>query len=104
MREVTLSGGEPPIRLYDTSGPYTDPDTHTDIKMGLTPMRLPLILGRADVDEQSGPSLLYRRDPVADPAFGGDSFLSVRRSLRTETRCRFSHWQFDQAGRGRASA
>ena len=32
MREVTLSGGEPPLRLYDTSGLYTDPEAHTDIK------------------------------------------------------------------------
>src|SRR5439155_837314 len=71
MREVTLSGGEPPIRLYDTSGPYTDPDTHTDIKMGLTPMRLPWILGRADVDELSGPSSLYRRDRESAPALDG---------------------------------
>src|SRR5881396_91613 len=84
MREVTLSGGEPPIRLYDTSGPYTDPDTHTDIKMGLTPMRLPWILGRADVDELSGPSSLYRRDRESDPALGGVRFASVRRPLRED--------------------
>src|SRR5436309_140439 len=88
MREVTLSGGEPPIRLYDTSGPYTDPDTHTDIKMGLTPMRLPWILGRADVDELSGPSSLYRRDRESDPALGGVRFPSMRRPLRASpSRC-----------------
>src|SRR2546422_1695378 len=85
MREVTLSGGEPPIRLYDTSGPYTDPDAHTDIKMGLTPMRLPWILGRADVDELSGPSSLYRRDRESGPALGGVRFASVRRPLRAKT-------------------
>src|SRR3989442_14028556 len=79
MREVTLSGGEPPIRLYDTSGPYTDPDAHTDIKMGLTPMRLPWILGRADVEELSGPSSLYRRDRESDPAPGGGRLPGVRR-------------------------
>src|SRR5262249_8600610 len=85
MREVTLSGGEPPIRLYDTSGPYTDPDAHTDIKMGLTAMRLPWILGRADVDELPGPSSLYRRDRESDPALGGVRFASVRRPLRAKT-------------------
>ena len=41
MREIFLSGGEPPLRLYDTSGPYTDADAHTDIKRGLSPLRSP---------------------------------------------------------------
>jgi len=50
MREVALSGGEPPLVLYDTSGPYTDPDAHTDIKRGLSPLRLPWVMARGDVD------------------------------------------------------
>jgi len=85
MREVTLAGGEPPLRLYDTSGPYTDPDAHTDIKMGLPPLRLPWILGRADVEELSGPSSRYRRDRDSDPALGGVRFASVRRPLRAKS-------------------
>src|SRR5258705_12344745 len=98
MREVTLSGGEPPIRLYDTSGPYTDPDAHTDIKMGLTPMRLPWILGRADVDELSGPSSLYRRDRESDPALGGVRFASVRRPLRAKTGRRVTQMHYARRG------
>src|SRR5881296_1329823 len=98
MREVTLSGGEPPIRLYDTSGPYTDPDTHTDIKMGLTPMRLPWILGRADVDELSGPSSLYRRDRESDPALGGVRFASVRCPLRAKTWRRVTQMHYARRG------
>src|SRR5437773_2982933 len=98
MREVTLSGGERPIRLYDTSGPYTDPDTHTDIKMGLTPMRLPWILGRADVDELSGPSSLYRRDRESDPALGGVRFASVRRPLRAKTGRRVTQMHYARRG------
>ncbi len=98
MREVTLSGGEPPIRLYDTSGPYTDPDAHTDIKMGLTPMRLPWILGRADVEELSGPSSLYRRDRESDPALGGVRFASVRRPLRAKTGRRVTQMHYARRG------
>jgi phosphomethylpyrimidine synthase len=56
MREIALSGGNPPVRLYDTSGPYTDPSADLDLKRGLPPLRLPWILGRADVQELSGPS------------------------------------------------
>src|SRR6266704_272430 len=98
MREVTLSGGEPPIRLYDTSGPYTDPDTHSDIKQVLSPLRLPWILGRADVEELSGPSSLYRRDRESDPALGGVRFASVRRPLRAKTGRRVTQMHYARRG------
>src|SRR2546428_11448024 len=61
MREIALSGGNPPVRLYDTSGPYTDPDAQIDLKRGLPPLRLPWILGRGDVDELPGPTSSDRR-------------------------------------------
>jgi phosphomethylpyrimidine synthase len=82
MREVCLHGGEPPLRLYDTGGPWTDPDAHPDIKQGLPPLRLPWILGRADVEELPGPTSAYRRQRDDDPALGGVRFASVRRPLR----------------------
>src|SRR5881409_1383941 len=82
MREVALSGGEPPFVLYDTSGPYTDPDTRTDIKRGLPPLRLPWVLGRGDVEQLPGPTSQYRRRRDEDPTLGGVRFASVRRPLR----------------------
>ncbi|PDO09733.1 MAG: phosphomethylpyrimidine synthase ThiC [Candidatus Reconcilbacillus cellulovorans] len=63
MREIaqsptrTADGREipnPPIRVYDTSGPYTDPDVRTDIRRGLPPHRLNWILERGDVEEYEG--------------------------------------------------
>src|SRR2546422_2758634 len=98
MREVTLTGSEPPLRLYDTSGPYTDPDARTDIKMGLPPVRLPWILGRGDVDELSGPSSLYRRQRESDPALGGIRFASVRRPLRARTGRRVTQMHYARRG------
>ena len=54
MRQVALepSSGEPPVTLYDTSGPYTDPDARIDIMAGLPELRRhdP---GRGDVEEVS---------------------------------------------------
>jgi phosphomethylpyrimidine synthase len=82
MREIALSGGNPPVRLYDTSGPYTDPSADLDLKRGLPPLRLPWILGRGDVQELSGPSSAYRRSREENPALGGVRFASVRRPLR----------------------
>ncbi|NCO99530.1 MAG: phosphomethylpyrimidine synthase ThiC, partial [Sphingomonadales bacterium] len=51
MREIHLEGGEAPIRVYDTSGPYTDPEALIDIKTGLNELRSPWIKARGDVEE-----------------------------------------------------
>ncbi|WP_305098431.1 phosphomethylpyrimidine synthase ThiC [Croceibacterium aestuarii] len=53
MREIALepSSGEPPVRVYDTSGPYTDPAAVIDIQAGLPPLRREWQLARGDVEE-----------------------------------------------------
>src|SRR6476469_3723636 len=53
MRAVDLepSSGEPPVVLYDTSGPYTDPDARIDIMAGLPELRAQWIRARGDVEE-----------------------------------------------------
>ncbi len=48
--------------MYDTSGPYTDPNTSTDIRQGLKALRSDWILGRGDVEELASPS--YQPPPV----------------------------------------
>jgi phosphomethylpyrimidine synthase len=50
MREIdlTASANEPPFRVYDTSGPYTDPLVTTDIRRGLAAIRTPWIAARGD--------------------------------------------------------
>ena len=53
VREIALTNGER-IRLYDTSGPYTDPEFTVDLKQGLPPLRQPFILGRDDVEPGAG--------------------------------------------------
>ncbi len=68
FREIKLSptivqnsgNGEPkeepnePVIVYDTSGPYTDPDVKIDPRKGLNPLRLQWILGRGDVEVIEG--------------------------------------------------
>ena len=56
MREIdlTAAANEPPVRVYDPSGPYTDPAVAIDIRVGLTPLRDAWIRARDDVEEQSG--------------------------------------------------
>jgi phosphomethylpyrimidine synthase len=82
MREISLTGDNPPLRLYDTSGPYTDPSADLDLKRGLTPLRLGWIIDRGDVHELPGPTSAYRRSREENPALGGVRFASVRRPLR----------------------
>src|SRR5438094_4905122 len=43
-----------PVRVYDTSGPWGDPDFHGDVTQGLPPLRRDWILKRGDVDEIEG--------------------------------------------------
>jgi len=52
MREIALEpgSGEAPVRVYDTSGPYTDPAATIDIAAGLAPLRREWILARGDVE------------------------------------------------------
>ncbi|MDF2708934.1 MAG: thiC [Nonomuraea muscovyensis] len=52
-REVLLSNGER-VRLYDTSGPYTDPAATTDVTRGLPARREEWILARGDVTGYDG--------------------------------------------------
>ncbi|GAA4826926.1 phosphomethylpyrimidine synthase ThiC [Sphingosinicella ginsenosidimutans] len=53
MREIDLepSSGEPPLRVYDCSGPYTDPAATIDIMAGLPELRREWIRARGDVEE-----------------------------------------------------
>src|SRR5438477_8658812 len=55
-REIDLepSANEPALRVYDTSGPYSDPAAATDIHKGLPEPRRSWILARGDVDEIDG--------------------------------------------------
>jgi len=46
MREIALSGGEPPLRVYDTSGPQG-----CDVREGLPALRREWILARGDVED-----------------------------------------------------
>jgi phosphomethylpyrimidine synthase len=46
----------PPLYVYDTSGPYTDPEARIDIRKGLAPLRERWIEERGDAELLSGPS------------------------------------------------
>jgi phosphomethylpyrimidine synthase len=92
MREIVQSdtpasfGAEsnPPIYVYDTSGPYTDPEKKIDIRRGLEPLRLPWILERGDTEELPGPSSRYGRERAADPKLAHLRFELARKPRRAK--------------------
>ena len=100
FREVGLSGGEPPIRLYDTSGPYTDNDVSLDIAKGLPSLRRQWILERGDVEEYEG----RIRRPEDDGLKSGE-LLSVpqfdradRKPLRAKPGKRVTQLEYARSG------
>ena len=58
VRDIALTNGEV-VSVYDTSGPYTDPDAVIDVRKGLASVRGGWITGRGDVEHYEG------RAPVA---------------------------------------
>ncbi len=56
LREIALSetANEPPLPVYDTSGPYTDPDVKIDVEKGLSRARLQWVKERGGVEEYEG--------------------------------------------------
>ncbi len=84
MREILLAPPNRPLRLYDTSGPYSDSDYQADLKQGLPPLRLGWILARGDVEELPEPTSEYRRRREADPQLDGVRFPASRRPLRAK--------------------
>ncbi len=53
MREIYLTNGEK-LRVYDTSGVYTDPTVEIDVEKGITPIRKEWIEKRGDTEEYEG--------------------------------------------------
>ncbi len=90
MREISQSDTEapydaeknPPIYVYDCSGPYTDPHVSIDISSGLQTPRTPWIIDRGDSEELSGPSSAYGIERMNDPKLDEMRFNLTRKPRR----------------------
>ncbi|PWE31585.1 phosphomethylpyrimidine synthase ThiC [Pararhodobacter marinus] len=70
MRAIDLnpSAGEPPVTVYDSSGPYTDPDARIDIARGLPRLRDGWIAARGDTELYGGRHVRPEDNGFADGA------------------------------------
>ncbi len=111
MRAVVLSNAQhgnghgehanPPLMIYDTSGPYTDPEARTDIRQGLKPMRLDWIRGRGDVEELAGSSYqapVKKNGKASDPQTERFPDSARRPILRAKEGCNVSQMHYARRG------
>lgn len=74
----------PSVTVYDTSGPYTDPNVEIDIKKGLPRMREEWIKKRGDVEELSGQTSEYGQERFNDPSLDHLRFEHIKNPLRAK--------------------
>jgi len=106
MREISQSdtpagmGAEknPPIYVYDTSGPYTDPAVKIDIRSGLVPLREKWIEERNDTELLPDLTSAYGRSRAADPKLAELRFNLKRRPRRAKAGMNVSQMHYARKG------
>lgn len=86
------------IRVYDTSGPYTDPTAEIDVRKGLAPIRLNWITRRGDVEEVAETASDYRRQRLSDPKLDSLRFHNSRQILRAKPGRRVTQLHYARQG------
>ncbi|OWW24121.1 phosphomethylpyrimidine synthase ThiC [Zobellia sp. OII3] len=94
MREITLSDTKDsltgkltpnePVTVYDTSGPYTDPEKEINVHNGIERIREPWILDRGDVERLEGFSSEYCNQRLKDPSLDHMRFSHLKTPLRAK--------------------
>jgi len=106
MREITQSetpasfGAErnPPVFVYDTSGPYTDPQAQIDIRNGLPALRTKWIEERADTEVLAGPTSRYGTERLNDPRVAEMRFNLKRQPRRAKAGANVTQMHYARQG------
>jgi len=106
MREIAQSdtpasfGSEqnPPLAVYDTSGPYTDPAALIDVRQGLPALRAQWIAERDDTMLLDSPTSAYGRARLADPALAGLRFDLHRPPRRAKAGANVTQMHYARRG------
>ena len=93
MREITLTStqtesgveGNPPIRVYDSSGIYSDADCEIDLRAGLPSLRAPWILERGDSEQLKSPSSDFGNVRFSDAQTAHLRFEHIKNPLRAKS-------------------
>ena len=106
FREISLSdtpsafGAEknPPVVVYDTSGPYTDPEVKIDIRNGLPALRAGWIAERNDTEQLDGPTSTFGQQRLTDPELSEMRFNLHRKPLRAKPGMNVSQMHYARRG------
>src|SRR4029434_3178675 len=84
VREIMLdaSSGEPPLPVYDTTGPYTDSDVAIDVEKGLGRKRIEWVKERGGVEEYEGREIKAEDNGNVSGKHAARTFPSTHRPLR----------------------
>jgi phosphomethylpyrimidine synthase len=110
MREIELQDSDPmfahngsgsnnlSVTVYDTSGPYTDPNIQIDVTRGLSPLRETWISERKDTQELSRFSSEYVRRAESDSTIQGIRFQNTRKPLKAKPGANVSQMHYARKG------
>ena len=106
MREISLSatrseaGLTPnaPVTVYDTSGPYTDPEVRIDLLKGLPALRADWIDARGDTEQLRGPSSIFGRIRAADDKTQSLRFDHIRAPRKAKAGANVSQMHYARQG------
>ncbi len=87
-----------PIRVYDTSGAYTDPDCEIDLRVGLPALRADWISARDDSVQLDGPTSLYGRIRAAESDTQQLRFAHIRAPRRARDGANVSQMHYARRG------
>ena len=96
----SMMGAEsnPPIYVYDTSGPYTDPAARIDIRSGLPAIRAGWINERNDTELLDAPSSAFGRERLGDPKLVALRFRLQRQPRRAVAGCNVTQMHYARKG------
>ncbi len=106
FREISLSdtpsafGAEknPAVMVYDTSGPYTDPNVAIDIRNGLPALRAQWIAQRGDTEQLAGPTSDYGLHRLNDDSLSSMRFNLSRQPVRAKAGKNVSQMHYARQG------
>ncbi|ACG79318.1 thiamine biosynthesis protein ThiC [Phenylobacterium zucineum HLK1] len=101
FREVAVhpSANEPPVTMYDSSGPYTDPHAAIDIEKGLPKVREPWVVSRGDVEIVADPRQVKPEDNgFAQGEHLAPQFSAPRRVYRAKAGAAVTQLEYARRG------
>ena len=111
MREISLTDSKPmfvdgefkklsnpPITVYDTSGPYTDPEVSIDVKVGIPRLREQWIFDRGDVERLDEISSEYGKNRLHNSDLNHLRFEHIKKPLRAKSGSNVSQMHYAKKG------